>query len=183
MIRATVLSFLLLAACSTTPVVVLRATGVDTPFAFNGRIAIRQGTKRDSAGMRWMHRDGADEIFLSAPLGQTVARITRNAQQVMLETDDKRYVADDAETLMQQVLDWRLPLSGLRHWVTAIPAPGTVYERELNANGQVSVLRQQGWTIRYSRYAASDAEALPLRLSLQREGVEVRLMIDEWEAQ
>jgi len=45
------------------------------------------------------------------------------------------------------------------------------------------VLRQQGWTIRYSRYAASGAEALPLRLNLQREGMEVRLLIDEWEAQ
>ena len=183
MIRVTILSLLLLAACSTTPVVLQRAPGADAPFAFNGRIAIRQDSRRDSAGVRWMHRDGADEVLLLAPLGQTVALISRGAEQVTLETDGKRYVAQDAEMLMQQVLGWRLPLSGLRHWVTAIPAPGTVYERELDANGQVSVLRQQDWTIRYSRYAASGAEALPLRLSLQREGVEVRLLIDEWEAQ
>ncbi|MFA5370887.1 MAG: lipoprotein insertase outer membrane protein LolB [Sideroxydans sp.] len=182
--RAAVLSLLLLlAACTTTPVLVQRATGVDAPFAFNGRIAIRQALRRDNASVRWMHRDGTDEILFLAPLGQTVARITRNAQRVMLETDGKQYIADDAETLMQQVMGWHLPLSGLRHWVTGMPQPGAPYERELDANGQVSVLQQEGWTIRYSRYAAPGAEALPLRLSLQREGVEVRLVIDEWEVQ
>ena len=47
----------------------------------------------------------------------------------------------------------------------------------------MSLLQQQAWTIRYDRYAAAGAEALPLRLNLQREGVEVRLVIDEWGAQ
>jgi len=182
-IRATLLSFFLLAACSTTPVMVQRAAGVDTPFAFNGRIAIRQEAMRESAGVRWVQRDGTDEIMLLAPLGQTVARIVRSAEHVTLEADGKRYIAQDAEMLMQQVLGWRLPLSGLRYWVMALPSPAGEFRIERDAGGQVSLLQQQGWTIRYDRYAAAGAEALPLRLNLQREGVEVRLVIDAWETQ
>lgn len=161
----------------------LRAPGLDAPFAFNGRIAIRQEERRESAAVRWVQRDGTDEILLLAPLGQTVARIVRNAEQVTLEADGQRYVADDPETLMQQVLGWRLPLSGLRYWVMALPSPAGESRIERDAGGQMSLLQQQGWTIRYDRYAAAGAEALPLRLTLRREGIEVRLVIDEWETQ
>ena len=44
-------------------------------------------------------------------------------------------------------------------------------------------LRQHGWEIRYSRYAAAGPDALPLRLNLKRGEVEVTLLIDEWEGQ
>jgi outer membrane lipoprotein LolB len=87
------------------------------------------------------------------------------------------------ETLMQQVLGWQLPLSGLRYWVTALPVPDGEFHVERDTSGQVSLLRQQGWEISYARYAAATPDALPLRLKLQREGVEVLLLIDEWEAQ
>jgi len=116
-------------------------------------------------------------------LGQTVARIHRDANEATLDSSGKHYAAQDMESLMQQALGWQLPLSGLRHWVTALPAPDSEFNIERDANGQVSMLHQQGWDIHYSHYAAASADALPLRLSLKREGMEVLLLIDEWEAQ
>jgi outer membrane lipoprotein LolB len=177
------LLFLLLAGCTSVPVAVQRPALADAPFAFNGRVAVKHGEQRDSAGVRWVHRAAEDEILLLAPLGQTMARIHRDGTEVTLEASGKNYTAQDMETLMQQVLGWQLPLSGLRHWVTALPAPDGESSIERNANGQVSVLRQQGWEIAYSRYAATAADALPLKLNLQRDGMEVLLLIDEWEAQ
>ncbi len=165
------------------PVVVQRSSQVDAPFAFNGRVAFRQGEKRDNAGVRWVHRADEDEILLLAPLGQTVARIHRDAHEAMLLASGKRYADHDMESLMQQVLGWQLPLSGLRYWVTALPVPGDESSIKRNANGQVSILRQQGWEIAYTRYAAATPDALPLRMKLQRGGMEVLLLIDEWEAQ
>lgn len=181
--RLAFLAVFLLAACSTTPVMLQRTSGMEQPFAFNGRIAIRQDGQRTSAGVRWVHRAGVDEIMLLAPLGQTVARIVRGEQQVTLEADGRKYVAADAETLMQQELGWTLPLSGLRYWVMALAAPDGEFRSERDGGGQVSLLQQQGWTIRYSRYAAAGPAALPLRLDMRREGMEVRLVIDAWEAQ
>lgn len=181
--RFLLLMALLLTGCATAPVAVQRPAQADAPFAFNGRVAVKQGELRDSAGMRWVHRAAEDEILLLAPLGQTVARIHRDGSEVTLEASGKHYTAQDMETLMQQVLGWQLPLSGLRHWVTALPAPDGESSIERDANGQVSLLRQQGWEIAYTRYAATTVDALPLRLNLKRDGMEVLLLIDEWEAQ
>lgn len=174
---------LLFTGCATAPVAVQRPAQADAPFAFNGRVAVKQGEQRESAGMRWVHHAAEDEILLLAPLGQTVARIHRDAREVTLEASGKHYAAQDMEALMQQVLGWQLPLSGLRYWVNAVPAPDGEFEMERDANGQMSLLRQQGWEISYSRYAALTSDALPLRLNLKRDGMEVLLLIDEWEAQ
>lgn len=181
--RFVFLWLVLLTGCASVPVAVQRAPQTDAPFAFNGRVSVKQGEHRESAGLRWVHRAPEDEILLLAPLGQTVARIHRDAQEVTLEANGRRYAAHDMETLMQQVLGWQLPLSGLRYWVTALPAPDGASGTERDANGQVGVLRQQGWEIRYTRYAATGPDALPLRLSLRRDDLEVLLLIDEWEAQ
>jgi outer membrane lipoprotein LolB len=174
---------LLLAGCATAPVAVQRPSGVDAPFVFNGRVAVKQGEQRDNAGVRWVHRMDDDEILLLAPLGHTLARIRRDDQAATLEASGRKYAAQDMESLMQQVLGWQLPLNGLRYWVSAQPVPEVESEIERDAGGQISLLRQQGWEITYMRYAATAPDALPLRLKLQRDGVEVQLLIDEWEAQ
>lgn len=174
---------LLLTGCATEPVVMHQPTQLDIAFAFNGRVSVKQGSQRDSAGVRWVHQDDDDEILLLAPLGKTVARIRRDANRATLEASGKGYIAQDMESLMQQALGWHLPLNGLRYWVTALPAPDGKSTVERNAHGQLRKLRQQGWEISYSRYAETTAEALPMRLSLKREGMEVQVVIDEWERQ
>jgi outer membrane lipoprotein LolB len=181
--RYFLLPVLLLIGCTSVPVTVQRSANADGPFAFNGRVAVKHGEKRENAGVRWVHRAAEDEILLLAPLGQTVARIHRDGSEVTLEASGKHYAAQDMEALMQQVLGWQLPLSGLQHWVTALPAPDGESSIERDTNGQVSILRQQGWEIAYSRYAATTVDALPLKLNLKRDGMEVVLIIDEWEAQ
>ena len=174
---------LLLAGCVTAPVEVQRPAQADAAFAFNGRVAIKQGDKRENAGLRWVHHAAADEILLLAPLGQTVARIHRDDGVATLDASGKHYTAQDMSSLMQQVLGWQLPLSGLKYWVTALPAPDSESRIERNVNGQVSTLHQNGWEISYTRYAADSADALPLRMKLQRDGMQVLLVIDEWEVQ
>ncbi|RFC36941.1 MAG: outer membrane lipoprotein LolB [Candidatus Nitrotoga sp. LAW] len=128
-----------------------------------------------------MHYAGADEILLLAPFGQTVARIRSDMRGAVLNMPFKHYAAKDVDELTQQVLGWHLPLSGLRYWVLALPAPRGAFNIEHDTNGQVMLLSQDNWTIRYTRYAAQTLDSLPLRLVLQRDGLEIQLLIDEWE--
>lgn len=174
-------ALLSLVGCASKPVVVQRPVHADAPFAFNGRVAIKHDGERQSAGLRWEHGAAEDSVLLLAPLGQTVASIHRDSQGVTLEASGKQYVAQDAETLTRKILGWELPLSGLRYWVTALPANGTVADIQRDANGQISVLRQDGWEIVYSQYSSTATDSLPLRFVLQREHLEIKVFIDEWE--
>ena len=151
------------------------------PFVLNGRLAIKHGTERSSSNLRWTHHADEDEMLLLAPFGHTVARIYSDSHEVVLDTADKHYTAHNTAELTEQVLGWYLPLDGLRYWVLALPAPESEARIERDANGQLSIMRQDGWDIYYSRYTALTSDGLPQRISVQRDGLELLLLIDEWE--
>jgi outer membrane lipoprotein LolB len=159
------------------------AQAESAPFALNGRIAVKYNGSRHSAGLRWTHTALDDEILLLAPLGQTAARIYRDALHATLDDGGKHYQADDAETLMQQALGWYLPVRGLHHWVLGLAATESPAQIERNAHGQATALRQNGWEVHYQRYPDNRPDSLPTRLQLSREGLQVQLLIDEWDLQ
>ena len=151
------------------------------PFAMNGRISIKHQGKRDSAGLRWTHQAQSDEMLLLNPLGQTAARIFSNTQGdakiATLDNGDKHYQDADAESLMEQVLGWHLPLNGLHHWVLGVANPETSAQIERDDTGRITVLHQSGWEVRYLKYA----DGLPARLQLSHQDLQVILLIDEWD--
>jgi outer membrane lipoprotein LolB len=150
-------------------------------FVLNGRIAVKRDSERFSANLRWAHDSATDDILLLAPLGQTVAHISSNAREAMLDTADNHYTAQNTEELTQQVLGWNLPVAGLSYWVLALAAPESPSRIEHDEKGRIMLMQQNGWQISYSRYAAQTPDSLPMRMKLQREGIELQLLIDEWE--
>lgn len=151
------------------------------PFAMNGRIAVKYNGSRESAGLRWTHTAQSDEILLLAPLGQTAARIFSDSRHTTLDDGDKHFENENAESLMQQVLGWYLPLSRLHHWLLGLAETGSTAQIERNGNGQTSLLRQDGWEVRYLSYDGDRPDSLPKRLQLHHEDLQVQLLIDEWE--
>lgn len=151
------------------------------PFALNGRIAVKYNGSRDSAGLRWTHTAQSDEILLLNPLGQTAARIYSNARQTTLDHGDKHYQNENAEALMQQVLGWYLPLSRLHHWLLGSAETGSTAQIERNENGQIAVLHQDGWEVRYLSYDGAKPDSLPKRMQLNHENLQMQMLIDEWE--
>lgn len=175
----------LLSGCAlfrSTPAPILRPAQPETAtFALNGRISIDHHGTRHSAGLRWTHKAQSDEMLLLTPLGQTAARVYRDAHQATLDDGDKHYQADDVETLMQQELHWHLPLGGLHQWVLGMAAAGNPAQIERDDNGRITLLRQDGWEVRYLRYADTSPDSLPKRLQLIHEDLQMQLLIDEWE--
>jgi outer membrane lipoprotein LolB len=151
------------------------------PFALNGRVSINNHGERHSAGLHWTHHEQSDEILLLTPLGQTAARVYRDASHATLDDGGKHYQDADAESLMEQVLGWYLPLDVLQHWVLGLPAADAPAQIERDADGRISLLHQDGWTVSYLRYADDSADSLPTRLKLEHEDLQLQLLIDEWE--
>jgi outer membrane lipoprotein LolB len=183
-IRAQCLAYaaiLLLAGCATVSPPPPPALSSGQPaFVLDGRIAVKFDSQHSSGGIRWAHDAESDDITMLAPLGITVAHVRRDAHGAVLEASGKRYAARNSDDLMQRALGWHLPLDGMPYWVRAQAMPGLPASVERDANGQISLLRQDGWAIHYTAYAAATADSLPRRMTMQREDMEIRLLIDEW---
>ena len=178
-----VVSALSLAACAVLPTsapepAVLSRYALDD-FVIEGRFSLRQNEQNHSGRLRWKHAGGSDEVLLSSPFGQGVAEIVADARSASLTASDgKTYSAADTESLTEQVLGYRLPLSLLADWVRGRLAPEHVAERD--ASGRPLTLRHEDWRVDYE-YDSDAPDALPGRLFAERIGVfELRLRIDEW---
>ena len=153
-------------------------------FEVEGRAAIRYGTEAGSMRIAWRHGAESDDLLITGPLGQGIARITRRGQYVTLTTADAReHRASDAESLTETVLGWRLPLAGLPDWIRGRAVADRPSQVKRDDSGRVFVLEQDVWRIEYLAWNG----LLPSRLTLAREAaggaIELRLIIDEWKNQ
>ena len=154
-----------------------RAPGERVEFEFTARFAARYRDEAASGQLAWRHDTARDEVLISSPLGQGLARVTRQASGVTLVmADDRRYAAQDAESLTEEVLGFRLPLKGLADWVRARPAGDSPARTELGPDGRLAALEQDGWRVEYLAYGAGR----PARLRLLYPGLELRIAISEW---
>ena len=148
-------------------------------FALEGRFSLRNENKNYSGRLSWRHKGVGNTLLLSSPFGQGLAEITtdENGAQ-LLASDGKRYTADTAEMLTEQVLGYPLPLAQLTDWVRGRDdAPGL---SDRDAAGRPFHLRYADWRIEYG-YEGDDPESPPSRLFAERTGgLELRLKIDEW---
>jgi outer membrane lipoprotein LolB len=176
---------LALGGCASTPPVTPEQieTALPLNWTLQGRIGIQTGEQSLSGQIRWQHRVETDELMMTSPLGQGVARIVRDAAGVTLEVPNQpaRH-ATDAESLTREALGYALPVSGLTWWVQARPAPDRAFEATRDNAGRIAQLKQDGWVIDYLQYAV-DAPTRPRKLTVARDGLEIRLVADNWQAE
>jgi outer membrane lipoprotein LolB len=151
-------------------------------FELSARLAARYGAETFSGNLAWRHAERNDEMLITTPFGQGVARIVREGDMAILTTaEPKEYRASDAESLTEQVLGFRLPLAGLSDWIRARPSSASPsgdasFKEDRSPDGRLQRLEQNGWTIEYQAY---DGER-PSRLRLSYPGIELRLAISQW---
>lgn len=159
-----------------------------TDFELIGRISVKGGKESFSSGVQWRHNGESDEILLLSPLGQVLAQIKRTPEGVYLTTSEqKSYHAADVESLTEQVLGWRLPLMGLQYWVQNVNSPATASAIDMDIDGRIVAIRQDGWEINYLSYfpilqtqASLTQTARPRLLTLERSDLQIKLIIDNW---
>lgn len=132
-------------------------------FELAGRIAARYGSESFTGNVSWRHARGGDEMLISTPFGQGVARIVREGEAVQLTTaDGKEHRANDAEDLTERVLGFRMPLVGLADVVQGRPSPD---------------LESRGWKVEVQE---RDEQRRPMRLRATYQGIDLRLAVTQW---
>lgn len=148
-------------------------------FSLNGRISVQHGEDSFSGTLDWVANGTIDDLLFSTPLGQGIASLTRTPEGVVLTPAGKQPVhAQTADDLTEKTLGFRLPLAGLRFWIQGHPDPKRPFQSTISENGGIAQLRQDGWVIDYLQYR----ENRPRKIHVTREGLEIRLVIDEWQA-
>lgn len=170
---------LLLGACA------LQPPRVDTPrpqrqtidhFSFDGNAAARQGDRAWRVGVSWDHRPDHDDVLVTGPLGQGLANIVREGRAARLTTADRKvYGSDDADALARDVLGLPLPVAELPRWLL-----GDVQATRSDAAGRPVTAVEGEWRLRYEEYESPAPDALPIRLRLERDDLELVLRIDQW---
>ncbi len=172
-----------LAGCaSMRPAQVLPASNVSiSAFSLKGRVAFKLGERGDKASLRWRHSATRDSLRLLSPLGFVVGDIEADGNGATLTTGDKKvYRSNDVQSLTREVLGWDLPLAGLRYWVTGRADPGApVQAQSRDDKERLKSLMQNDWRIDYTEYFGDSA--MPARLSLVYDRLNLRLIVEHWE--
>jgi outer membrane lipoprotein LolB len=150
-------------------------------FSLNGRIAVNLDDRGYTASLRWRHLPTSDFLRLLSPVGSVVGEIEADSEGATLTTGDRKvYRSSDVQALTRDVLGWDLPLAGLRYWVTGRVDPGApVQEQSRDGNARLTNLTQNDWRIAYIDYFGDSA--MPARMSLVRDRLKLRLIVEHWE--
>ena len=154
--------------------------GADTAPAFElaGRIVVRYQDSGFSSSLRWKQAAGRDDIWLTAPLGQTIAHLEADSNGATLTaSDQKQYRAGSIESLTKSAFGWRFPVDGLRYWVFGEAVPGASPAAiERDDGKRIARLKYDDWQIAFN-YPTAEATR-PSRLDIAGNDAQIRLAID-----
>lgn len=151
-------------------------------FGLNGRVAVAVGKQGFNAGLRWTQSAAVTHLALTGPLGAGGVEVTANGGDLSVITSSgKRLGNADARAELEDKLGFEPPLASLRYWVLGVPDPGVPASVQLDSQQRLAALTQEGWQVDYTSYMPVGAEWLPRLLTLRREGVRVRMVVDGWQ--
>ena len=102
--------------------------------------------------------------------------------QVVGRLGDYVFGSNESEDEVLLLLGFEMPVAQLRWWLLGIPEPGTG-EASPPANGSPEPLpdfEQDGWRVAVSSRASALGFSLPQRLTIEREGARMKLLVDRW---
>jgi outer membrane lipoprotein LolB len=190
---AAMAAFGLLAGCRTAPPVVT-GPGADAPwqvqraalekldqYGLNGRVAVAANGQGFSASLRYEQLPGGANLALDGPLGIGGLRIVLEGEQIGITTSrGEKLDGDAARAEIERRLGFSLPLAELRWWLLGLPAPGEV-ALDQSGSGEIRGFTQSGWQVSINTRAPGLGFALPQRLTAQREGARLKLLVERWQ--
>jgi outer membrane lipoprotein LolB len=152
-------------------------------FDLTGRVAVASGREGFNASLRWSQAGPRSQLRLEGPLGAGAVQVSAADDVLEIVTSrGERLDSAAAHAELAARLGFDPPLPSLRYWVLGVPDPERPAQEELDERQhRLKGLTQDGWHIDYPLYVAVGAEMLPARLTLKRDAVRVRLIVDDWQ--
>ena len=150
-------------------------------FSLRGRLGVVTQKQGFSGSIEWQHQHESDNIDVYSPVGGKIANIAKTADGVTLTDQKGRSIsAQDAESLTEMTLGFRLPLTGLSDWTLGKPTASKIDTSTWDEKGRLLTLKQDGWDISYENYTNNNGVDLPNKIVLKSEKVNLKLLIENW---
>ncbi len=148
-----------------------------------GLIAIRNSRDAWSANWQWSQHQKDYTIGLFGPMGSHSIQLTGSPHSVLLETSDgKKFQSTSPESLLEQQLGWRLPVSDLYYWIRGLPVPSLPAEKKWDASHRFDYACSARMENRiFERYANFHHMELPSKMLLDNGTLNVKILINEWQ--
>ena len=184
----------LLAGCRTAPPAVIVGPGADAPwpeqraaleklerYSLNGRVAVAANGQGFSASLRYQQLPRSSNLALDGPLGIGGLRVVLEGEDLEIATSrGEKLDGDAARAELEHRLGVALPLAELRWWLLGIPAPGETAVNQDAGTGEIHDFMQAGWRVSINSRAAGLGFSLPQRLTAEREGARLKLLVERW---
>lgn len=152
-------------------------------FSLKGRLGVVTQKQGFSGGLDWQHNLAEDNINVYSPVGGKVANIHKDATGVTLIKQDGQSIrAQNAESLTETTLGFRLPLAGLSDWALGKPTASNIEASTWDENGRLLTLTQDGWDISYENYIEVNDQFLPKKIVLKSTPLNLKLLIEAWDS-
>jgi outer membrane lipoprotein LolB len=150
-------------------------------WQMKGRAAVATASDGWTASVAWNQDAAHSELQLQGALGVGGVHVKSDGQAVEIETSKGGKInSDDATAAMEQTIGIALPLGSLRYWLLGVPDPALPAVEELDDQGRLSRMEQDGWQATYDRYAYQNEAWLPGRMRLEKGAVRVRVIVEQW---
>jgi outer membrane lipoprotein LolB len=150
-------------------------------FALTGRIAVATAQDGFNAKLRWQQQGKQSDLALDGPLGVGGVRITANGNSLkVLNAHGEQLDSEAAKREIESKLGFEPPIASLRYWVLGVPDPSSPADEMLDDSKRLTWLKQDGWQVEYGAYSSVQGQSLPSRVNITREGVRVRLFVEDW---
>ncbi|PWY57545.1 outer membrane lipoprotein LolB [Legionella qingyii] len=150
-------------------------------WEIRGAMAAKNKNKGWSATMNWKQSGpGAYQIRLMGPLGGGTVLIDKKGDIVTFQDGPKKVTSHNADELLVEQTGIRLPVNNLYYWVRGLPAPGPVQAEHRDDYNHLVQLKQNGYTINFTKYTSVKGIDLPSMIRLEGNGVMVKVVIQNW---
>ena len=136
-----------------------------------------------SGTLRYRQAGQRADLSIDGPMGLGGLRLVADGEDVSVATSKgDKLDGNAAREELERRLGFEMPVAQLRWWLLGIPEPGTG-EASPPANGSPEPLpdfEQDGWRVAVSSRASALGFSLPQRLTIEREGARMKLLVDRW---
>jgi outer membrane lipoprotein LolB len=150
-------------------------------WRLSGRLAASDGKDGGGGAFTWEQQTATTHMSFRGAMGKGAWELEASPGRAELYlADGRQYSAASIAELVTAHMHAKVPVDALSWWVLGLARPGKYADRELDAEGRLSFLRQFGWDVTFSNYKQAGETWLPGKLVARNKEHSVKLAISEW---